>query len=385
MTDRKDSGIENELLPHRPLGRTGLMVSCVGLGGMGVISRTQKNVRDGVEVIITAIDSGINFIDTARGYFDSEQITGLALQERPGRAYVATKTYMRGARQAEEEIRKSLEALQLKKIDLMQVHHVQYEVEFEQVIGRGGAMEALRSYQKQGLIDFIGVSSHNPRILPQILESDIFDTVQFPFNPIETEHYEKVKDVVGRRNIGTIIMKPLAGGNLKSVDKALRFILGHPVSTVIPGCITPDQVRQCVQAGYGLGEMTEEERAQLLEEARSLPERFCRRCRYCEGECSRQIPISDVFRCENYLIFSATYARDEYRGLSRHFNDCISCGKCEKICPYQLPVRQMLKRAHHRLTRGWLEDAAVKVLRKAGLYDAARKIYFALGGKIPER
>jgi len=372
-------------MQYRKLGRTGLMVSCIGLGGMGVISQEHPDWEMATKVIHAALDRGVNFIDTARGYFNSEEVIGRVLKDRRDETYIATKTYMRNPRQAEKELQQSLEKLQVKKIDLYQVHHVQYMKEFEKVTAPGGVLEVIKSYQKQGYIDFIGVSSHNPEILSEILESDLFDTVQFPFSVAEREHYEKVRDVVKRRNIGVIVMKPLAGGNLKSVEPALKFLLSHDVSTIIPGCSTVEQVIMDTEIGMNFHGLTEEEKNQIIADADDLPDKFCRRCRYCEKVCSREIPISDIFRCENYLILSATYAREQYKALGKSVRDCMKCGECEKICPYNLPIRHKLGIAHRRLTRGKLEDVAVKILRKVGLYDIARKIYFALGGGIPRR
>ncbi len=183
-------------MPMRLLGRTGLMVSSMGLGGMGVMDERHEDLDSRIEIINTALDNGINFIDTARGYFDSEEIIGHVLKKRRNDAYIATKTYLRSAKGTEKELLESLEKLQVKKIDLYQIHHIQYMKEFEKIMEPGGAMEVVKSYQKQGVIDFIGVSSHNPHILPEILESDLFDTVQFPFSVVEREHYDNIKDVV---------------------------------------------------------------------------------------------------------------------------------------------------------------------------------------------
>ena len=376
---------ETAPMPMRLLGRTGLKVSAMGLGGMGVMDEKHEDLDSRIEIINTALDHGINFIDTARGYFDSEEIIGHVLKERRNDAYIATKTYLRSAKGSEKELLESLEKLQVKKIDLYQIHHIQYMKEFEKIMEPGGAMEVVKSYQKQGVIDFIGVSSHNPHILSEILESDLFDTVQFPFSVVEREHFENIRDVVKRRNIGTIIMKPLAGGNVKSVDSALRYLLSHDVSTVIPGCSTVEQVMLNVGIAKSFTGITEEEKRKIIEEVKNLPDQFCRRCRYCEKTCPQGIQIADIFRCEDYLILNATYAREEYKKLKKKVKDCIGCGKCEEICPYNLPVREKLYYANRRLTRGKLEDFIVKIVRKAGLYDIARKIYFALGFGIPKR
>lgn len=377
---------EKPEIPRRRLGRTGLMVSRIGLGGMGFMSPNREvDLKVALDVINTALDRGVNFIDTARSYFDSEKIIGMVLKKRRNETYIASKTYMRTAKRAEKELGESLEALGVKKIDIYQCHHVQYREEFEQITSPGGALEALKSYQKQGVIDHIGISSHNPDILNEFLESDHFDTVQFPFSAVERDHYNNVKDVVKNRDIGTIAMKPLAGGNLKSVETALKFLLSSEVTTIIPGCSTVEHVIADTRVGIDYKGITEEEKQKILEEVENLPDLFCRRCRYCEKQCPKGIPIADIFRCEDYLILNATYARDQYRSLEKHVPDCGDCGKCEQVCPYHLPVREKMKKAHRRLTRGKLEDIAIKILRKVGLYDFARMLYFNLGGKIPKR
>lgn len=376
---------ESRIMQKRLLGRTGLRVSCIGLGGMGVISQNHSSREQAKEVVHTAIDRGVNFIDTARGYFDSEEIIGEVLQERKETIYIASKTYQRTAKRAEKEFGESLQRLKVKKIDLYQIHHLQYMEELEKVKGPGGALEALNSYRKQGLIDFIGVSSHNPKLLPNILESGFFDTVQFPFSVVEREHYKTITQTAAKYNLGTIVMKPLAGGNITSVETALKFILSHNISTVIPGCTTVEHVITDTNAGINFHELTNEEKEQIIAKAEKLPDKFCRRCRYCERVCSKNLPISDIFRCEDYLILNATYARDQYKSLNRTALECMGCGKCEKICPYHLPVREKLRIAHRRLTRGKIEDLAVKFFRKIGIYDVVRKIYFDVIGKVPKR
>ncbi|MCE1247897.1 MAG: aldo/keto reductase [Firmicutes bacterium] len=372
-------------MQYRRLGRTELKVSCIGLGGMGVISQNHPDRTSAHKIIHTALERGVNFIDTARSYFDSEEIIGDSLEGRSEQVYLATKTYQRSAKRAEKEIETCFEKLKVKKIHLFQLHHVQYIEEFQQAAAPGGTIELLKSLQKQGLIDHIGVSSHNPAILPQLLETDIFDTAQFPFSVVERDHFKKVEEIVKRRDIGTIIMKPLAGGNITSVEAALLFLLSHDVSTVIPGCSTVEQVIMDTEAGINFRELTTEEKQQIIKDTENLPDQFCRRCRYCEKVCSKNLPISDIFRCEDYLILSATYARDQYKSLGKSAALCSGCGQCEKICPYHLPVREKLKKAHKRLSKGKIEDFAVRILRKTGLYDIARKLYFELGGKIPER
>ncbi|HXE72389.1 MAG TPA: aldo/keto reductase [Candidatus Nitrosotenuis sp.] len=370
---------------YRRLGRTELQVSAVGLGGMGFISKNHKTIEDATAIIHRALDLGINFIDSARGYWDSEVMLGHVIPQRRHEMVLATKTYLRSGVLAEKELYKSLENLKTNKIDLYQIHHVQYDYELEQVLGPKGALEALELARKEGLIDWIGITSHHMRLLDRCLETGRFDTVMFPFSPVEKDNWHDVYETARKHDVGIITMKALAGGRLTSVEDSLKFILSYPVSTCILGCSTVEHVERDVAACELWEKLSEEEKKAIVEAGDAVSDPFCRRCRLCEPACPAGIPIADVFRIEDYLILNATYARNEYRALPIKATACINCGECEVICPWDLEVTRDLVRAHRRLSQGLLEDAAVNLLRKLRLYDVARKLYFDMGGNLPER
>lgn len=366
----------------RTLGTTSLEVSPIGLGGMGFISRNMT-FTDADALIRRALELGVTLFDTARGYYDSEKILGSVL--KPSEGIIASKSFLRSARGIRKELEESLRLLRRNTIDLYQIHHIQYETELEEVSSPNGAIEALLEAKHKGLIRCAGLSGHKPDILLKALELDVFDTVQFPFNPIEEKPFSPVMELANSKGVGILIMKPFAGGTIKSTDSALRFALSFPVSSVLVGCQKPSELEEDVRIASTTSVLLEDELERLREEIRALDEKFCRRCRYCEPNCPQQIPISEVFRAESYLIMNATYARDEYRRLGLPARNCQQCGRCEEICPYELPVCEMLQRAHKRLTRGKFEDAIVKTLRRLGLYDTIRRIYFKLGGPLPRR
>lgn len=372
-------------MQKRRLGRTELMVSNLGLGGMGVISKVHPDIRSGMAVVERALDLGVNFIDTARGYFDSEKVLGEVMKTRRNEVILASKTFLRSGKAAYKELEQSLETLGVQKIELYQVHHVQYQYELEQVTAPGGALEALELARKEGLIDHIGVTSHHTRVLGQALDTGRFDTVMLPFSPIERDGMHEVYDAAKRHDCGIITMKALAAGRLTSVEESIHFNLAHDISIVVLGCSTVEHVERDVAAVHSFYELSTEERARLGSTADRMDDDFCRRCRYCEPACPAGIPIADVFRIEDYLVLNATYARNEYRALPVNTTACIQCGECETLCPYDLDVTADLKRAHERLSVGRLEDAAVNLLRRMRLYDVARKVYFQMGGNLPDR
>ena len=375
-------------LEKRRLGRTELQVTCLGLGAMGVISHYHKDFRDSERVIHRALDLGINLIDTAACYFDSEQILGRALAGRQQQVVLATKSMMRRGPRFRRELERSFKRLRTDHIHLYQLHHVQYPDELEAVMAPGGALELLQQEQRRGRVGHIGVTSHHPGVLVQALQTGHFDTVQFPFNAIEQQTFAPVLEAAAELDIGTIGMKPLSGGRLTSVEAALRFCASHPIACTLAGCTTVQHVERDVAAlAHAPGEVSAADQAAMAEEMSALGDLFCRRCRYCEKECPGQIPISDIFRSHDYLVLNQSFARQEYRKLE-HTDParCRQCGACEQICPYDLPVRQMLDTAHLELRRKAWMDLASRVLHATGTYDIVQATFLRLGGArvLPE-
>ncbi|MDI6710792.1 MAG: 4Fe-4S dicluster domain-containing protein [Bacillota bacterium] len=145
-------------------------------------------------------------------------------------------------------------------------------------------------------------------------------------------------------------MKPLAGGALRRAGPALRFVLEHPVSTVIPGMDDVQQIDENARIGSERRPLSPSEREVLEEEAAQLGAQFCRRCEYCQP-CPQGIDIPMVFLLDGYYTRYdlKAWARERYRALKSKIGDCIDCGECESKCPYSLPIRQMLRDAGARL------------------------------------
>ena len=165
------------------------------------------------------------------------------------------------------------------------------------------------------------------------------------YNAIETQGetiFKKAKE----KNIGVIIMKPLAGGAISSGEAALRFVLENPnVSVVIPGMDSIEQVRENSKAGKDRRPLNIDERKLLMEEARALGNEFCRRCRYC-APCSVGIDIPGNFIVDSYFTRYnlEDWASSRYHAMDVSAKDCIECGDCEPRCPYDLPIIDMLKK-----------------------------------------
>lgn len=335
-------------MQYRRLGRTGLQVSCIGLGGIPI---QRVDQAEAVRVVRSALDNGINFIDTARGYTDSEEKIGRALKGvKREEVILATKATSRSAESILRDVDESLGLLGVEYIDLYQMHNVKTEEELNRVTGPGGALEGLKKAQGQGKIRYIGVSSHTRENLEKMIPMGIIDTIQVPFNAVEKDTADRLFPLAQQHDVGFIAMKPLAGGALTHAQAALDFILKYPVSVAIPGMDSLEQVEANAQVGARGFRLPEAEKAALEAEVAQLGNAFCRRCGYCQP-CPQGIDIPSIFVFDGYWVRYGLkqWAIDRYRSLSQHASDCQECGECEEKCPYDLPIREMLKQARAHL------------------------------------
>jgi predicted aldo/keto reductase-like oxidoreductase len=336
---------KDEVMEYRTLGRTGLRVSVIGFGGIPIQRVDEASAG---AILERALDLGVNFIDTARGYTDSEQKIGKVLRCRRKDCILASKAMARTSEAMTKEIETSLKDLQTDYLDLYQLHNVKDEVTLQQVMDPGGALEALDRARQAGKICFIGITGHKPSALVSAIATGIFDTVQFPFNFLEQEAAKALLPLAREQNTGTIAMKPLAGGAFRQAELSLRWII-QQTTMAIPGIDALSQVEKNVTAGTAVPLSVKEEQL-LAAEAGKLGERFCRRCEYCLP-CPAGISIPTMFLFDGYLTRYglADWARERYWALSQQIGACLDCGECEQKCPYQLPVREMLREARGNL------------------------------------
>ena len=323
------------------LGKTGIKVSRVGFGGIPI----QKVDAEGSKKLMNAIAAkGINFIDTARAYTVSESLIGEALVGMRDKFVIATKSMARTADAMRADIKKSLENLKTDYIDIYQVHNVTME-QLSVVCGEGGALEALNEAKKQGKIRHIGLTAHSLEVFEYATTLDWVETLMFPYNIVETQGEEVIKKC-NEKNIGFICMKPLAGGALENATLALRFIASNKnVHILIPGMCDEAEVDMNVSAVADEAPLSDTELAEIENIRRELGTNFCRRCNYCQP-CAAGINISGVFLFGGYLerYGLEDWARQRYAALPSKAGSCIECGACESRCPYNLPIREMLKK-----------------------------------------
>src|ERR1700675_3078908 len=242
----------NGSIPYRTLGHTGEKVSIVGIGGHH-IGRAMVSETESIQIVRTALDSGVNFLDNCWDYNDglSEERMGKALRDGyRDKAFLMTKVNGRTAQSASQQLDQSLQRLQTGHLDLIQMHAIGRMDEAEQVFAPDGAVEALVRAKKAGKVRYIGFTGHtNPKIHIHMLEladqrGFVFDSVQMPLNVMDV-HFNSfgsgVLPVLTEKNIGVLGMKTMGDKSIlksKTVTpvECLKFSMNLPLSVCITGC-----------------------------------------------------------------------------------------------------------------------------------------------------
>ena len=327
---------------YKTLGKTGLCVSEVGIGGIPI---QRADVAAAKSLLSAAADMGVNFLDSARAYSVSESYLGEALEGIRDRFIIATKSGAKTKEDMQRDVDISLSNFRTDHIELYQFHNPN-AAGLEQIMAPGGALEALLEAKRAGKIGHIGVTLHSKELFQQVLELDWVETVMFPYNIVETQAEELIA-ACAERNIGFICMKPMAGGALDDADLAMRFLAQNKnISIVIPGMAAVEELHQNTAAFANKSPLTDEEQAKISKVRSDLGSNFCRRCNYC-APCTAGISIYSVFLFEGYLTRYnlVDWATGRYNAMEKTASDCIGCGVCEPRCPYGLPIRDMMQKA----------------------------------------
>ena len=329
-------------MEYRILGKSGLKISRLGLGGIPI----QRIDAEGARALIGKLcEAGVSFIDTARGYTVSEEYLGYALSGVRERFVLATKSTARTKEAMARDIDVSLEKLRTDYIDLYQMHNPSAK-ELEVATAPGGALEAMLEAKAAGKIGHIGITLHSLELFERAIELDWVETVMFPYNIVETQG-EALIAKCAEKNIGFICMKPLAGGAIEDSRCALRFVASNPaVTVIIPGMADAEEIKGNVEAVSDTSVLSDEERRRIAGIKELLGTNFCRRCNYC-APCTVGISIPAVLLFEGYYsrYDLKDWAMQRYATLNKRASECIGCGVCETRCPYDLPIREMLKKA----------------------------------------
>jgi aryl-alcohol dehydrogenase-like predicted oxidoreductase len=260
-------------IPKRKLGKTGVEVTILGLGGEGIL-RTHGFDPETYALINRALDLGITYCESARAYDGSESYYGNALRERRKEIFLTSKSHARDKSGAEAHLHETLRNMNTDYLDLWQVHDVRTEDEVEEIFGPGGALEAFVEAREKGLVRFIGVTGHHdPAIIRACLEHFDFDTVLVPVNPAEPAHKSFIADVLplaNEKRIGIIGMKVYLRGMAArwaghaGVEPFLRFALSQSISNIVIGCDDIEQLEENVSLAAAFQPLDSEQQETLV-------------------------------------------------------------------------------------------------------------------------
>jgi aryl-alcohol dehydrogenase-like predicted oxidoreductase len=270
-------------IPKRKLGKTGIDVTILGLGGEGVL-RTFGYEKEAYALINRALDLGINYCESARAYAGSETYYGKALRERRRDIFLTSKSHGRDKRGALLHLQETLKNLRTDYLDLWQVHDVRTKEEVEEIFSSYGAINAFIEARQKGLVRFIGVTGHHdPFIINKCLEMFDFDTVLVPVNPAEHVYRSFVDTVIPlarAQGMGVIGMKVYLRGLVEklpfyeTMKPFLNFALSQDISSVVIGCDTVQQLEENIAFARSFKKMEEEELRKLLKAVEPFAQRL---------------------------------------------------------------------------------------------------------------
>lgn len=316
---------------------------------MGGIPITRPSEEDAIRIIQYALDSGINFFDTSIAYKDSEERIGKAIEGRRREVVLATKGGWKDKETTRQCIEWSLKKLNTNYIDLWQFHGINSPQHLECVLKPDGPMKAAQEARENGRIRHIGFSSHNLEVALRAASSEHFETVQFPLNFVSDEAAGELVPLAKRLDMGFIAMKPFAGGRIRRANLAIKYLLQFDDVVPDPGVEKIQEIDEIVSIANGPCMLTPNESEEIKALRVQIGKRFCHQCGYCLP-CSQGMPPQGVF------IPGVMYLRilwelwppewfltwDYVKGNVESYKKCVQCGECEKKCPYQLPIREIM-------------------------------------------
>ena len=349
---------------YRRLGRTGFQASVVGFGGIPIMRRPRP---DAVEILRRALELGVNYIDTARNYRDSEDKVGEAVRGWRDRVFITTKSHFKTKAEVAESIDESLRRFALDWVDAVLMHGVDSDEDLES--RSQGPLEAIKGARAAGKVRYIGLSGHRNAVLCRALRTGAFDLVLASYNLTNDDADRELFPLAQELDVGITVMKPIGGGALgvppealqfhvedkavSTAEAALRFALSN--SSVASVCVGMGRLSE-VEANVALGAipqaMPRAEYGALSERAKTLGFTFCQGCGYCLPNCPEKINIQEVFRL---LAFHDQYGMTGYaKAVFRAWHEqaaakCTECSACTERCPASLGIPELLREARLKL------------------------------------
>jgi predicted aldo/keto reductase-like oxidoreductase len=322
------------------LGKTNLIVTKLGWGGIPI---QRVGEREAVSVIKAVVEMGVDLLDTARAYTNSEHRIGLALQKIEKTIILSSKSPVRTLK-IYDEVNESLKQMKVEKVNIYHLHGVSSFEDYEKVMAPGGAYEGLKRARDEGLINHIGITSHNLNILERAIEDGHFEVIMACYSFLEPKAAMKVFPLAKEKDIGVLAMKPFSGGVIEEASPALRFVLSTPNIVSIPGSETLEKANENWKIFTGGYSLSDQDKERMESIKREYDHQFCRRCDYCQP-CTEKIGIQFAVGLKTLFKRMGPNAQEVgwIKDLIEKARHCSECGDCLPRCPYQLPIPYLIK------------------------------------------
>jgi aryl-alcohol dehydrogenase-like predicted oxidoreductase len=338
-------------ITYRVLGQTGLKVSTVGYGCM---------ITSDPTVITRAVDMGINYFDTSRGYQSgqNERMVGAALGAKRKDIFISSKCDQRTGAGILAELDTSLKELQTDHLDVWLLHGLGAPAQISDEL-----VEAQRKAKQQGKVRFIGVSTHTlPAIVDRVIETKL-EVIQAQYNFASAAEWGPALDKLHQAGVGLVAMKVMArvGGRGRRggadapparpanfAPAALKWVIKNPaIATTVPSMTDIDQLEQ--NFSVMAQQFTDADQKILTARLEEITPYFCRMCGQCAGQCPKGLPVGDMVR---FVMYADGYGqfplgREHFQRMSAEHQAvrCDQCPACVVQCPHGVTVAERMIRA----------------------------------------
>lgn len=331
------------------LGRTDLLVS---RSGFGAIPIQRLSFEDAGSLLRRAYDGGINFFDTARSYTDSEEKIGQALSSVRKNIVIATKSPSHTKEGLLKDLETSLRNLKTDYIDIYQFHNPSFIPDESHEI-----YQAALQAKKEGKIRFISVTSHMLDTAAAMVNTGLFDTMQFPLSSLSGERDFELVELCRKADVGVIAMKAMSGGLL--TDPTPSFAVLREKGNIVPiwGIQHMWELEQFFKLEENPPALNDELQERIAKDKAELSGNFCRACGYCMPDCPAKIEIGTAARISLLLRRTnpAKFLLPDFQQKMERVNNCIDCGVCKTHCPYGLDTPNLLRR-EYKLYKDYLRE-----------------------------
>lgn len=328
------------------LGTTGITVAQNQFGALP-IQRIAE--RDAIALVRRAYEGGMRFFDTARAYSNSEERLGKAFAGMRNKVYIASKTAAKTPEAFWQQLETTLANLQTDYVDLYQFHCV------DQVWRPGdgsGMYECMQQAKAQGKIRHICVTTHKLEVTFDLVESGLYETLQYPFSYLASPREHELVALCKERQVGFIAMKGMAGGLITRSEVAMAYLAQFDNVLPIWGIQREGELDEWLSYFTHTPEVTAETQAYVERERAELAGDFCRGCGYCLP-CTADIMINQCARMSLLLRRSPSKSLLEppMQAEMEKIDDCTKCGICMTRCPYGLEIPTLLKKNYEDYQR----------------------------------